>query len=76
MLQRFEIFVKFKLHPVGSKLSVSENRKIASRCPIASGVYGPLLVHVGGNAESFICRRAPHFSTGSVLCLVILQFKN
>jgi hypothetical protein len=73
MLQRFKIFVKFKL---GSKLSVSENRKIASRCPIASGVYGPLLVHVGGNAESFICRRAPHFSTGSVLCLVILQFKN
>ena len=73
MLQRFEIFVKFKL---GSKLSVSENRKIASRCPIASGVYGHLLVHVGGNAESFICRRAPHFSTGSVLCLVILQFKN
>jgi hypothetical protein len=73
MLQRFEIFVKFKL---GSKLSVSENRKIASRCPIASGVYAPLLVHVGGNAESFICRRAPHFSNGSVLCLVILQFKN
>jgi hypothetical protein len=30
---------KFKL---GSKLSVSENRKIASRCRIASGVYGPL----------------------------------
>ena len=36
-----------------------------------------LLVHVGGNAESFICRRAPHFTL--VLCLVkynILQFIN
>ena len=33
-----EIFGKFKL---GSKLSVSENRKIASRCRIASGVSGP-----------------------------------
>ena len=30
--------VKFKLE---SKLSVSENGKIASRCRIASGVYGP-----------------------------------
>jgi hypothetical protein len=38
MLQRFEIFVKFKLE---SKLSVSENGKIASHCRIASGVYGP-----------------------------------
>jgi hypothetical protein len=32
------IFGKFKL---GSKLSVSENRKIAPRCRIASGVSGP-----------------------------------
>ena len=34
---------KFKL---GLKLSVSENRKIASRCQIASGVSGPLGVHI------------------------------
>jgi hypothetical protein len=40
MLYRFLIFGKFKLE---SKLSVSKNRKIASRCRIASGVSGPLL---------------------------------
>jgi hypothetical protein len=30
-----------------------------------------LLVHVGGNAESFICRRAPHFSTVSGYTMMI-----
>jgi hypothetical protein len=30
-----------------------------------------LLVHVGGNAESFIFRRAPHFSTMSGYSLII-----
>jgi hypothetical protein len=36
-----------------------------ARAPQCSVLNIILLVHVDGNAESFICRRAPHFSTVS-----------
>jgi hypothetical protein len=46
----------WKIETIGSKLSVIENRKIASRCRIASSVSGPLrsLLFARGRANMTI----------------------